>query len=51
MPITDIALRLRHGMLYKKLVLGVTKMLDRYIIKVAQDVRVSGKHAVTTYGS
>jgi len=31
MPITDIALLLRHGMLYKKLVPSVTKMLDHYI--------------------
>ena len=30
MPITDIALLLRHGMLYKKLVPSVTKMLDHY---------------------
>ena len=29
-PITDIALLLRHGMLYKKLVASVTKMLDHY---------------------
>ena len=31
MPTTDIALLLRHGMLYKKLVASVTKMLDHYI--------------------
>ena len=30
MPKTDIALLLRHGMLYKKLVASVTKMLDHY---------------------
>ena len=30
MPTTDIALLLRHGMLYKKLVASVTKMLDHY---------------------
>ena len=30
MPITDIALFLRHGMLYKKLVASVIKMLDHY---------------------
>ena len=30
MPITDIALPLRHSMLYKKLVASVTKMLDHY---------------------
>ena len=30
MPITDIALPLRHGMLYKKSVASVTKMLDQY---------------------
>ena len=30
MPITDIALPLRHGMLYKKSVASVTKMLDHY---------------------
>ena len=30
MPITNIALLLSHGMLYKKLVASVTKMLDHY---------------------
>ena len=30
MPITDIELLLRHGILYKKLVTSVTKMLDHY---------------------
>lgn len=30
MPITNIVLLLGHGMLYKKLVSSVTKMLDRY---------------------
>ena len=30
MPITDIALPLRHGMLYKKSVASVAKMLDHY---------------------
>ena len=30
MPITNIVLFLEHGMLYKKLVTSVTKMLDRY---------------------
>ena len=30
MPTTDIALLLRHGMLHKKSVASVTKMLDHY---------------------
>ena len=34
MPITDIALPLRHGMLYKKSVASVTKMLDHYTLTV-----------------
>ena len=41
MPITDIALPLRHGMLYKKSVASVTKMLDHYIFsKKGYDVVV-----------
>ena len=32
MPITDIALPLRHGILYKKLVASVTKMLNHYTL-------------------
>ena len=44
MPITDIALPLRHGMLYKKSVASVTKMLDHYNhYNVTNDLIVDAK--------
>ena len=56
MPTTDIALLLRHGMLYKKLVASVTKMLDHYkdrlphklVLPIAMSVPVL--FAISQYG-